>query len=250
MVIGGKHFGQYTYEHWFDHEFVEEHTMDIKLRLEEGKDYNVVETLTREAFWNLYKPGCDEHLIIHNIRNANEFIKGLDYVAIYNNEIAGNIVYTKSKIIGKINEYEVLTFGPVSVLPVYQKKGIGKKLIVYTIEKAKEMEFNAIIIYGNPKYYERFGFKNTKGYGITDMEGNYNDALMVLELFPGALENINGKFFEGEIYKINKEELETFEKGFPHKEKLVLDTQIFKEKTKKCKTAQTSHIGTVYASPQ
>jgi predicted N-acetyltransferase YhbS len=229
VVIGGKHFGQYTYEHWFDHEFEEEHTMDIKLRLEEEKDYSAVENLTREAFWNVYRPGCDEHLVLHNMRNANEFIKELDYVAIYNNEIIGNIVYAKSKIIGTIKEYEVLTFGPVSVLPKYQKKGIGKKLIVHTIKKSKEMGFKVIIIYGNPKYYEKFGFKNTKEYGITDMESNYNDALMVLELFPNSLENINGKFFEGEIYKINKEELEAFEKGFPYKEKLVLDTQIFKE---------------------
>jgi predicted N-acetyltransferase YhbS len=203
--------------------------MDIKLRLEEEKDYKIVENLTREAFWNVYKPGCDEHLVLHNIRNANEFIKELDYVAIYNNEIVGNIVYAKSKIIGTIKEYDVLTFGPVSVLPMYQKKGIGKKLIEYTIKKAKEMGFKAIIIYGNPKYYEKFGFKNTKEYEITDMEGNYNDALMVLELFPSALENINGKFFEGEAYKINKEELKAYEKGFPYKEKLVLDTQIFKE---------------------
>jgi predicted N-acetyltransferase YhbS len=203
--------------------------MDIKLRLEEKKDYSAVENLTREAFWNTYKPGCDEHLLIHNIRSSNEFIKELDYVAIYNNEIVGNIVYAKSKIIGTVKEYDVLTFGPVSVLPIYQKKGIGKKLIEHTIKKAKEMGFKAIIIYGSPKYYERFGFRNTKEYGITDMEGNCNDALMVLELFPGALENINGKFFEGEIYKIDKEELEAFEKRFPYKEKLVLDTQIFKE---------------------
>jgi predicted N-acetyltransferase YhbS len=203
--------------------------MDIKLRPEEEKDYSIVENLTREAFWNVYRPGCDEHLVLHNIRNENEFIKELDYVAIYNNEIIGNIVYAKSKIIGTLKEYEVLTFGPVSVLPKYQKKGIGKILIEHTIKKAKEMGFKAIIIYGNQKYYEKFGFKNTKEYGITDMEGNYNDALMVLELFSNSLENITGKFFEGEIYKINKEELETFEKGFPYKEKLILDTQIFEE---------------------
>jgi predicted N-acetyltransferase YhbS len=203
--------------------------MDIKLRLEEEKDYSIVENLTREAFWNVYRPGCDEHFVLHNMRNAGEFIKELDYVAIYNNEIIGNIVYAKSKIIGTIKEYEVLTFGPVSVLPKYQKKGVGKKLIEYTIKKSKEIGFKAITIYGNPKYYEKFGFKNTKEYGITDMEGNYNDALMVLELFPSSLKNINGKFFEGEIYKINKEELETFEKAFPYKEKLILDTQIFKE---------------------
>jgi predicted N-acetyltransferase YhbS len=229
MVIGGKPFGQYTYEQLCDHEFEEECTIDIMLRVEEEKDYSIVENITREAFWNVYRPGCDEHLVIHNMRNASEFIRELDYVAIYNNEIVGNIVYVKSKIISAIKEYDVLTFGPISVLPMYQKKGIGKKLIEHTIKKSKEIGFNAIIIYGNPKYYEKFGFKNTKEYGITDMEGNYSDALMVLELFPNSLKNIKGKFFEGKIYKINKEELEAFEKIFPYKEKLVLDTQIFKE---------------------
>jgi len=228
MVIGGKHFGQYTYEHWFDDEYGKK-TIDVFLRLEEEKDFHPVENLTREAFWNVYKPGCDEHLLVHNIRKRKEFIRDLDYVAVYNEEIIGNIVYAKAKIIDVDKEYDVITFGPVSVLPMYQKKGIGKKLIEHTITKSKEMGFNSIIIYGNPKYYERFGFKNSKEYKITDMEGNYNDALMVLELYPKSLENINGKFFEGEAYKVDKKELEIYEKNFPYKEKLVLDTQIFKE---------------------
>ena len=227
MVIGGKHFGQYTYEHWFDHEYEGKKAMDILLRPEEEKDHDAVENVTREAFWNVYMPGCDEHLLIHNMRNADEFVKELDYVAVYNNEIVGNIAYAKAKIIGTADEYDVLTFGPVSVLPVYQMKGIGKKLIEHTINKSKELGFNAIIIYGSPKYYERFGFINSKEYGITDMEGNHNEALLVLELYPKALENIHGKFFEGAVYKVDKDELEIFEKKFPYKEKLVLNTQIF-----------------------
>ena len=229
MVIGGKHFGQYTYEHWFDDEYGNKNPINVLLRLEDEKDYNQVENLTREAFWNIHKPGCDEHLLVHNIRNTKEFIKDLDYVAVFNDEIVGNIVYAKAKIIDKNKEYNILTFGPVSVLPKYQKRGIGKKLINHTITKSKEMGFNAIIIYGNPKYYEKFGFKNSKEYRITDMAGNYNDALMALELYPSSLENISGKFFEGEAYKIDKKELEIFEKNFPHKEKLVLETQIFLE---------------------
>jgi predicted N-acetyltransferase YhbS len=229
MVIGGKHFGQYTYDHWYDHEYENKDKTNVFLRLEEENDFNTVENLTREAFWNVYRPGCDEHLLIHNMRNSNQFIKELDYVAIYNDEIAGNIVYAKAKVINETNEYNVITFGPVSVLPIHQKKGIGRKLIELTVQKAKEMGYNAIIIYGSPKYYERFGFTNSKEYGITDMEGNYNDALMVLELYPEALKNINGNFFEGNIYKVDKNELEIFEKKFPYKEKLVLDTQIFKE---------------------
>jgi predicted N-acetyltransferase YhbS len=203
--------------------------MDILLRLEEETDYRAVEHLTREAFWNVYKPGCCEHLLLHNMRNAKEFIKELDYVALYNNEIIGNIVYVKTKIIHTSTEYDVVTFGPLSVLPIRQKMGIGKKLIEHTIKKSKEMGFNAIVIYGNPKYYERFGFKNAKEYHITDSDGNYNEALMVLELYSQALEHIHGKFFEGAVYTSDKNELELFEKRFPYKEKLILDTQIFKE---------------------
>ncbi|MDR0348890.1 MAG: N-acetyltransferase, partial [Tannerella sp.] len=164
-----RHWGSYTYKHRGGHELGGKHTMDIKLRLEEEKDYPVVENLTREAFWNLYKPGCDEHFVIHTMRSANEFIKELDYVAIYNNEIVGNIVYVKSRIISAGKEYEVITFGPVSVIPAYQKRGIGKILINHTIQKAGETGFKAIIIYGDPKYYKRFGFKNAQEYGITDM---------------------------------------------------------------------------------
>ena len=203
--------------------------MNITIRPEEEKDYNSVENLTREAFWNVYRPGCDEHLLIHNIRNKKEFIKELDYVAVFNNVIVGSIIYAKAKVIGINKEYDVITFGPVSVLPICQKNGIGKKLIEHTIAKSKIMGFNAILIYGNPKYYEKFGFKNSKEYKITDMEGNYNDALMALELYPDSLKNISGKFFEGEAYKIDKKELEIFERNFPYKEKLVLETQIFKE---------------------
>ena len=229
MVIGGKHFGQYTYEHWYDDEYENKKPIGTILRLEEEKDYSSVENLTREAFWNVYKPGCDEHLLVHNIRKTKEFIKDLDYVAVSNDEILGNIVYAKAKIIGINKEYDVITFGPVSVLPKYQKVGVGKQLIEHTITKAQEMGFSAIIIYGNPRYYERFCFKNSKEYKITDKEGNYNDALLALELQPKSLENINGRFFEGEAYKIDKTELEIFDKNFPYKEKLTLDTQIFKE---------------------
>jgi predicted N-acetyltransferase YhbS len=208
--------------------------MNVILRLEEEKDYRAVENLTREAFWNVYKPGADEHLVLRNMRNSDVFVRELDFIAIFDNEIAGNIVYAKAKVIHTAGEHEaageheVLTFGPLSVLPKYQKNGIGRKLIEHTIAKSKETGFEAIIIYGNPAYYGRFGFMNSKKYGITDTQGNYNDALLALELMPGALKNANGKFFEGEVYDVSEEELEKFEKNFPYKEKLVLDTQIFK----------------------
>jgi predicted N-acetyltransferase YhbS len=54
--------------------------MEISLRLEEEKDYRIVEELTREAFWNLYIPGYDEHLLVHNLRKSKEYVKNLDFV--------------------------------------------------------------------------------------------------------------------------------------------------------------------------
>jgi predicted N-acetyltransferase YhbS len=200
-------------------------SMDIVLRLEEEKDYRIVEELTREAFWNLHVPGCDEHLLIHNLRKSKEFIKELSYVAIFDKKIVGNIVYVESKIINSDKEHIVLTFGPVSVLPEYQNKGIGSKLIEYTKQLAKKMGYKAIIIYGYPEYYERFGFKASKEYKITNKDKKYPAALLVYELFSDALNGIKGIFDEGKIYKTDIKELEEFEKNFIKKEKMSTKSQ-------------------------
>jgi len=199
--------------------------MEIILRLEEEKDYRTVENITREAFWNNHVPGCDEHLLIHNLRKTKDFIKELDFVAIFNEKIIGNIVYVKSKIINNDIEHTVLTFGPLSVLPEYQNKGIGSKLINHTIKLSKEMGYKAIIIYGDPEYYKRFGFKASKEYKITNGNKKYPVALLVLELYQNALNCIEGIFDEGKIYEVNQNELEDFEKEFVKKEKGYLKTQ-------------------------
>ena len=200
--------------------------MEIKLRLEEESDYRRVEELTREAFWNVYFPGCDEHLLIKNLRAAKEFVKALDFVVVYNDTIVGNIVYVEAKITDSNNtEHKVLTFGPVSVLPQYQNKGIGSKLIKHTVALAKQMGYKAILIYGDPEYYKRFGFKESKVYKITNADKKYPAALLVLELYPNALHAIEGVFAEGEIYSVNKDELKEFEKTFPEKEKAFTKSQ-------------------------
>ena len=193
--------------------------MEIVLRLEEEKDFAIVEDLTREAFWNVYCPGADEHFLVHNLRKTNVFIKELDFVALNNNKIVGNIMYAESTIKNNDLEYTVLTFGPVSVLPEYQNKGIGGKLINHTIKLSKEMGYKAIIIYGDPEYYKRFGFKESKEYKITNRDKKYPAALLVLELYPNALNGIEGIFDEGEVYEIDKNEAEKFNKKFIAKEK-------------------------------
>jgi len=193
--------------------------MEIELRLEEEKDYKTVENLTREAFWNYHVPGCDEHLLVHNLRKTIVFIKELDFVALYNDKIAGNIMYAKAAIKNNNLEYTVLTFGPLSVLPEYQNKGIGGKLANHTIQLSKEMGYKAIIIYGDPEYYKRFGFKQSKEYKIKNKDKKFPAALLVLELYPNALNGIEGIFDEGKAYEIDKNEAEEFDKLFIAKEK-------------------------------
>jgi len=208
--------------------------MEIILRLEERKDYKAVEHLTREAFWDIYVPGCDEHLLVHNLRKTNVFVKELDFVALYDNKIVGNIMYAKSTIKNNDLEYTVLTFGPLSVLPEYQNKGIGGKLINHTVKLSKVMGYKCIIIYGDPDYYKRFGFYESKKYKITNKDKKFPAALLVLELYPNALNGIEGIFDEGKIYEIDKNEAEEFDKKFVAKEKGYLKTQErFKELSNK-----------------
>jgi predicted N-acetyltransferase YhbS len=201
--------------------------MTISIRLEEENDYRNVEFMTREAFWNVYKPGCDEHLIVHKIRKVPAFVKELCFVAYDNDKIVGNIIYSKAKVFnGKNKEFEVLCMGPIGVLPTYQGQGVGSLLMNCSIEKAKQLGYKAIIIFGNQNYYHRFGFKNAKKYGIQTSSGENFEEFMALELYDGALDGISGKFYEDEVFKINQDELEIFEKEFPHKDKRVTDTQL------------------------
>jgi predicted N-acetyltransferase YhbS len=193
--------------------------MTFTIRLEEEKDYFHVENLTREAFWDLYQPGCDEHLALHQLRNSQAFIPELDYVACEDDEILGNIVYSKAVVRNEKEMFSVLCMGPLCVIPSRQKTGIGSQLLKYTIEKAKGMGYAAIVIFGNPAYYHRFGFKDAKEYNIQTSEGQNLDAFMVLSLDEEKLQKINGRFFEDPAFQVDKENLKEFEQNFPFKEK-------------------------------
>lgn len=201
--------------------------MEPTIRNTTEADYFKTEYLTREAFWDVYKPGCDEHLVLHNIRKSNCYVKELDFVAIKNDEIIGHIICTRAKVIDTQNkEHEVLCMGPLCVLPRFQKEGIGSKLMIRTISGARKLGFPGMILFGNPAYYHRFGFKNAAVYGITTKDGQNFDPFMALELQDDGFMNIKGKFFEDSIFETNPEELAEFEKNFPFKEKHVTDTQL------------------------
>jgi predicted N-acetyltransferase YhbS len=200
--------------------------METRIRQTAESEYSQTENITRESFWNLYKPGCVEHLILHNLRKSKSLIAELDLVAMSGNEIVGHIISTKAKVIDSQNKlHEVLCVGPLSVLPEFQKQGIGSKLINKSITAARESGHSGMILFGNPDYYHRFGFRNAVEYGITTKDGQNFEPFMALELQIEGLSNVNGRFFEADEFETDSDELTEFEKQFPYKEKLVTDTQ-------------------------
>lgn len=202
--------------------------MNITIRNEEEKDYRKVEEVTREGFWNHFQPGADEHFLLHNLRKSPDFISELDFVIEADGEIIGNIVFSKAKVIdanGKATE--VITFGPVTILPNYQKMGLGRKLICHAIEVSADMGFKAIIIYGDPRFYGRLGFRAAEKYDITTATGYFAIGLLAYELQPGALEDVSGRFEESSAYQIDETALAAFDQSFEKKEKC--ETNFHKE---------------------
>ena len=193
----------------------------INIRLETPADYATIELVTREAFWNHHVPGCDEHYLAHVLRQAECFLPELDFVAELDGTVVGNIMYTKASIVGDdAEEYPVLSFGPISVLPEVQGRGIGGRLIRHTLALAKGMGHTAVLIYGDPDYYCRFGFVPAEHYSIGTRYNTYAAALQAIELVPGALAGKAGLFYEDEAYEINPQEAEAFDRRFSTKEKI------------------------------
>ena len=193
---------------------------DWTIRLEEPKDYDAVEFLTREAFWNVHTPGCDEHYLAHVLRSSSAFLPELDFVAEFGGEIIGNIIYTRAVIQEDdgIDRF-VFCFGPLSVLPEWQKKGVGSSLVGHSLYVAAKSWYDAVLIYGDPAYYRRFGFAAAERYDIATPDGYYADPLQALELVPGSLNGVHGRFFEDAAFDVDKAKAEAFDKRFPQKEK-------------------------------
>lgn len=186
------------------------------LRQENEADWFETEAMTREAFWNLFKAGCDEHFLLHRLRTDPAYLPALAIVAEYEGRIIGSIHYTLATVSTDEQTYEVITFGPVSVLPEYQKLGIGSLLIRHTIELAKALGYPAIIIHGHPAYYPRFGFRSFEGTGITTAQGTTPDYFMGLELREQYFSSIQGIYHEAAAFTgYTETEVAAFDAQFP-----------------------------------
>ena len=204
---------------------------DVTFRLEEMYDHNNVENLVRESFWNVYRPGCSEHYVIHVLRDDPAFVRELDYVMEQNGKIIGQNMFMKTIINSDDGrEIPVLTMGPICITPELKRKGYGKMILDFTLEKAAEMGFGAVLFEGNIAFYGKSGFDYASKFGIRyhDLPEEADSSFFLCkELVPGYLENISGVYQTPKGYYVKDEDVEEFDKDFPPKEKLKLPGQIF-----------------------
>lgn len=199
------------------------------IRREEEKDYFENETLVREAFYNIYRPGCIEHYVLHKLRNDKSFVASLDYVIEEDGKIIASIVYAIGKLTYDDNTTkDILTFGPVSVHPKYQKRGYAEKLINYTMDKAKSLGYNEIIISGNEEYYKKYGFVKASLYDIHYKGYEEDDSFLLIHIFDKNKYDIEHVLYsDPECYMVSEEEANEYDKNFPYKEKVQNDNQLF-----------------------
>ena len=202
---------------------------NIIIRRETKEDYRAVEELTREAFWNVYKPGADEHYFVHTMRNHPDFIPELAFVLELDGKIIGNIMYTKAWLENERGERrEILSFGPLCISPEYQRKKLGKMLIEHSFTIANKMGYDVNIIFGNPGNYVSCGFVSCKKKNVSFiLPGNYPCALLVCELKPGALDGGPWMYIPSPAADCCEDAaaVEAFDSTFPEKEKKWMPSQ-------------------------
>ena len=204
---------------------------DVTIRLEKKEEYREVENLIRESFWNVYRPGCSEHYVIHVLRDDPAFVKELDFVMEQDGKLIGQNMFMKALIEADDGGFvDVLAMGPICITPELKRKGFGKLLLDYSLEKAEEMGFGAVLFEGNIDFYGKSGFEHARNFGIRyhDLpEGADDSFFLCKELIPGYLDGVTGVYQTPAGYYVDDKDVEDFDKSFPAKTKLKLPGQIF-----------------------
>ena len=204
---------------------------DYTIRLENSEEYREVENLVRESFWNVYRPGCSEHYVIHVLRDDPAFVKELDFVMEKDGRLIGQNMFMKTVIEADDGStVDVLTMGPIGITPELKRRGYGKALLDFSLEKATELGYGAVLFEGNIGFYGKSGFDYASRFGI-----RYHDLpedadlsfFLCRELITGYLDGITGVYQTPQGYYVKDEEVEKFDRNFPAKEKKRLPGQIF-----------------------
>ena len=204
---------------------------NIVIRLEREEEHREVESLVRESFWNVYRPGCLEHYVLNQLRNHQDFVKELDFVMLLDGRIIGQNMFMRTSIAADDGrEIPIMTMGPICIAPEHKRKGYGKMLLDYSLAKAAQLGCGALCFEGNIDFYGKSGFTCASDYGIRYHglpEGEDASFFLCRELIPGYLDGISGEYATPSGYFVDEAEAEAFDKNFPEKEKLRLPGQIF-----------------------
>ena len=204
---------------------------DVTIRLEKTEDHREVENLVRESFWNVYRPGCSEHYVIHVLRDDPAFVKELDFVMERSGRLIGQNMFMRTVIDADDGRtIPILTMGPIGITPELKRKGYGKLLLDHSLEKAAAVGFGAVLFEGNIGFYGKSGFDYAEKFGIRyhDLpEGADASFFLCRELIPGYLDGITGVYQTPQGYYVDDADVEEFDRGFPPKEKLKLPGQLF-----------------------
>ena len=204
---------------------------NMTIRLEKKEEYREVENLVRESFWNVYRPGCLEHFVLNQLRNNPDFIAELDYVMELNGRLIGQNIFMKAVIKADDgSDIPIVTMGPICITPELKRKGYGKVLLDYSLDKAAKMGFGAVCFEGNIDFYGKSGFTYASEFGIRYHglpEGEDASFFLCKELIPGYLDGITGEYETPAGYSVDEAEADEFDKGFPYKEKLKQPGQLF-----------------------
>lgn len=201
------------------------------IRLETEKDRRAVEELVRESFWNVYRPGCSEHYVIHVLRSDPAFVPELDLVMEQDGRLIGQNMFMKTVIEADDGRtIDVLTMGPIGITPDLKRRGYGKALLDFSLEKATALGFGAVLFEGSIGFYGKSGFDYARTFGIRyhDLpEGADDSFFLCRELIPGYLDGVTGVYRTPRGYYVDDADVEAFDRSFPPKEKLKLPGQLF-----------------------
>ena len=204
---------------------------DYVIRPERSEDYRAVEELVRESFWNVYRPGCSEHYVIHVLRDDPAFVKELDFVMERGGRLIGQNMFMRTVIDADGGgTIPVLTMGPIGILPALQRRGYGKALLDLSLERAAGLGYGAVLFEGNIGFYGKCGFTYARAFGIRyhDLpEGADDSFFLCRELIPGYLAGRTGVYRTPQGYYVDDSDVEEFDRSFPPREKLKLPGQIF-----------------------
>lgn len=204
---------------------------DCIIRSEQPGDYRAVENLVREAFWNVYRPGCTEHYMLHVLRDDPAFVKELDFVMERDGRLIGQNIFVRTHIDADDGRtMPVLTMGPIGILPECQRMGCGKALLDHSLERAAALGFGAVLFEGNIAFYGHSGFDYARRFGIRyhDLPGDADASFFLCkELIPGYLNGVTGTYRTPQGYYVDDADVEAFDRQFPPKVKQKLPGQLF-----------------------